>query len=138
MNKISATELTALQENVSKLNQVHIELGRLENQKHKILHQVNEIESMFDELQKDLEEKYGKVNINIENCEFTLIEENDEKNDDITLIKENEVVELLNVSKVTLNSWRKNNILKENIHYFRIGRSIRYKKEELLNFSNDE
>ena len=138
MSKISATELTALQENISKLNQVHIELGRLENQKHKILHQVNEIESMFDELQKDLEEKYGKVNINIENGEFTLIEENDEKNDDITLIKENEVVELLNVSKVTLNSWRKNNILKENVHYFRIGRSIRYKKEELLNFSNDE
>tara|TARA_B100001939_G_scaffold49834_1_gene39132 strand:- start:1123 stop:1539 length:417 start_codon:yes stop_codon:yes gene_type:complete len=138
MSKISATELTALQENISKLNQVHIELGRLENQKHKILHQINEIESMFDELQKDLEEKYGKVNINIENGEFTLIEENDEKNDDITLIKENEVVELLNVSKVTLNSWRKNNILKENVHYFRIGRSIRYKKEELLNFSNDE
>jgi chaperonin cofactor prefoldin len=70
MNKISATELTALQENISKLNQVHIELGRLENQKHKILHQVNEIESMFDELQKELEEKYGKVNINIENGEF--------------------------------------------------------------------
>jgi predicted nuclease with TOPRIM domain len=138
MNKISATELTALQENISKLNQVHIELGRLENQKHKILHQINEIESMFDELQKELEEKYGKVNINIENGEFTLIDENDEKNDDITLIKENEVVELLNVSKVTLNSWRKNNILKENVHYFRIGRSIRYKKEELLNFSNDE
>jgi len=138
MSKISATELTALQENISKLNQVHIELGRLENQKHKILHQINEIESMFDELQKELEEKYGKVNINIENGEFTLIEEIDEKNDDITLIKENEVVELLNVSKVTLNSWRKNNILKENVHYFRIGRSIRYKKEELLNFSNDE
>lgn len=138
MNKISAIELTALQENLSKLNQVHIELGRLENQKHKILHQINDIESMFDELQKELEEKYGKVNINIENGEFTLIDENDEKNDDITLIKENEVVELLNVSKVTLNSWRKNNILKENIHYFRIGRSIRYKKEELLNFSNDE
>ena len=138
MSKISATELTALQENISKLNQVHIELGRLENQKHKILHQINEIESMFDELQKELEEKYGKVNINIENGEFTLIDENDEKNDDITLIKENEVVELLNVSKVTLNSWRKNNILKENVHYFRIGRSIRYKKEELLNFSNDE
>ena len=77
MSKISATELTALQENISKLNQVHIELGRLENQKHKILHQVNEIESMFDELQKDLEEKYGKVNINIETGEFEEIKENE-------------------------------------------------------------
>lgn len=77
MNKISATELTALQENISKLNQVHIELGRLENQKHKILHQINEIESMFDELQKELEEKYGKVNINIETGEFEEIKENE-------------------------------------------------------------
>ena len=66
-----------MQQNVSKLNQIHIELGRLENQKHKILHQVNEIESMFDELQKELEEKYGKVNINIETGEFEEIKENE-------------------------------------------------------------
>ena len=75
-NKLSEKELKSLQENVSKLNQVHIELGRLENQKHKILHQVNEIESLFDELQKELEEKYGKVNINIETGEFEEIKEN--------------------------------------------------------------
>jgi len=76
-NKLSEKELKSLQENVSKLNQVHIELGRLENQKHKILHQVNEIESLFDELQKELEEKYGKVNINIETGEFQEIKENE-------------------------------------------------------------
>ena len=76
-NKLSEKDLKSLQENVSKLNQVHIELGRLENQKHKILHQVNEIESMFDELQKELEEKYGKVNINIETGEFEEIKENE-------------------------------------------------------------
>jgi chaperonin cofactor prefoldin len=75
--KLTEDELKSLQENVSKLNQVHIELGRLENQKHKILHQVNEIESMFDELQKELEEKYGKVNINIETGEFEEIKENE-------------------------------------------------------------
>lgn len=77
VNKLSEKELKSLQENVSKLNQVHIELGRLENQKHKILHQVNEIELMFDELQKELEEKYGKVNINIETGEFEEIKENE-------------------------------------------------------------
>lgn len=76
-NKLSEKELKSLQENVSKLNQVHIELGRLENQKHKILHQINEIESIFDELQKELEEKYGKVNINIETGEFEEIKENE-------------------------------------------------------------
>jgi chaperonin cofactor prefoldin len=76
-NKLSEKDLKSLQENVSKLNQIHIELGRLENQKHKILHQVNEIESLFDELQKELEEKYGKVNINIETGEFEEIKENE-------------------------------------------------------------
>ena len=75
--KLTEDELKSLQENVSKLNQVHIELGRLENQKHKILHQVNEIESLFDELQKNLEDKYGKVSINIDNGELTEIQENE-------------------------------------------------------------
>ena len=56
--KLTEDELKSLQENVSKLNQVHIELGRLENQKHKILHEVNEVEKLFDELQKNLEDKY--------------------------------------------------------------------------------
>jgi chaperonin cofactor prefoldin len=75
--KLNEEELKSLQENVSKLNQVHIELGRLENQKHKILHQVNEIEALFDELQKNLEDKYGKVSINIDNGELSEIKENE-------------------------------------------------------------
>jgi len=75
---LTEDELKSLQENVSKLNQVHLELGKLENQKHKILHQVNEIESLFDELQKELEEKYGKVSINIDNGELSKIPEKDE------------------------------------------------------------
>ena len=77
LNKLTEDELKSLQENVSKLNQVHIELGRLENQKHKILHQVNEIEALFDELQKNLEDKYGKVSINIDNGGLSEIEENE-------------------------------------------------------------
>jgi len=76
--KLTQDELKSLQENVSKLNQVHLELGKLENQKHKILHQVNEIESLFDELQKELEEKYGKVSINIDNGELSEIPKKNE------------------------------------------------------------
>lgn len=75
--KLTEDELKSLQKNVSKLNQVHIELGRLENQKHKILHEVNEVEKLFDELQKNLEDKYGKVSINIDNGELTEIQENE-------------------------------------------------------------
>jgi len=41
------------------------------------LHEVNEVEKLFDELQKNLEDKYGKVSINIDNGELTEIQENE-------------------------------------------------------------
>ena len=56
---------------------------------------------------------------------------------DISLINENDAVKLLGVTKVTLNSWRKSNVLIKHKHYIRIGRSIRYKREELLNYKNN-
>ena len=54
---------------------------------------------------------------------------------DVQLISETEVTKLLKVTKVTLNKWRKNNILIEGKHYMRIGKCLRYKKSALLNFS---
>jgi len=70
---LTEDELKALQENVSKLNEVHMELGVLENQKHKILHEMNEIEKEFNDLQKQLENTYGKVSINMDNGELSEI-----------------------------------------------------------------
>ena len=57
--KLTENELKSLQENVNKINQVYMELGRLENQKHKILHQMDDIDNDFENLQKEFEEKYG-------------------------------------------------------------------------------
>ena len=54
---------------------------------------------------------------------------------EIQLISETEVAEILKVSKVTLNKWRRDNILIEGKHYIRIGKLLRYKKNALLNFS---
>ena len=54
---------------------------------------------------------------------------------EIQLISETEVAEILKVSKVTLNKWRRDNILIEGKHYMRLGKCLRYKKNELLNFS---
>ena len=51
-------------------------------------------------------------------------------------ISENDTVILLGVSKVTLNNWRKDNVLRKGEHYIKFNRSIRYKKNALLNFSN--
>ena len=57
---------------------MHVELGRLENQKHKIMHNMEDIDNDFNNLQKEFEEKYGKVSINIENGELTEIPEENE------------------------------------------------------------
>ncbi len=75
---LTEDELKSLQENVSKLNEVHMELGVLENQKHKILHEMNEIEKEFNDLQKQLENTYGKVSINMDNGELSEIPQKDE------------------------------------------------------------
>ena len=76
--KLNKEELNSLQDHVQKLNQIHVELGRLENQKHKILHNMEDIDNNFNNLQKEFEEKYGKVSINIENGELTEIPEENE------------------------------------------------------------
>tara|TARA_X000000950_G_scaffold90515_1_gene113846 strand:+ start:37 stop:276 length:240 start_codon:yes stop_codon:yes gene_type:complete len=64
------------------------------------------------------------------------IEEINKEKEDDKLISENQVSELLNVSKVTLNKWRSKDILKKNIHYIKIGRSLRYKKSAIINFDS--
>ena len=51
-------------------------------------------------------------------------------------ISENDAVILLGVSKVTLNSSRNDGVLKKGTHYNVFKRTIRYKKNALLNFSN--
>jgi len=68
---------------------------------------------------------------------FKRVNEIDHKTPELSLINENDAVKLLGVTKVTLNSWRKSNVLIKQKHYIRIGRSIRYKREELLNYKNN-
>ena len=68
---------------------------------------------------------------------FKRVNEIDHKTPELSLINENDAVKLLGVTKVTLNSWRKSNVLIKHKHYIRIGRSIRYKREALLNYKNN-
>ena len=75
--KLTKLELKTLQETVQKINQVHVELGRLENQKHKIMHNMEEMDQDFADLQKEFEDKYGKVSINIESGELSEIKEDE-------------------------------------------------------------
>jgi len=66
----------------------------------------------------------------------TLSAQLENQNSTTEFISENDAVILLKVSKVTLNSWRKEEILKKGIHYIIFKRTIRYKMNALVNFSN--
>ena len=73
--KLTEDELKNLQEHVTKINQVHVEIGRLENQKHKILNNMKDLDDKFTEIQNQIEKTYGKVSVNIDNGELSEIKE---------------------------------------------------------------
>ena len=58
--KITDNELKELQEINSEFNKRKAALGELEMQKHSILHQVDELNKSFSNIEKKLVEKYGE------------------------------------------------------------------------------
>jgi predicted DNA binding CopG/RHH family protein len=82
VEKIEKEELDNLQNIIGRLNNLKIELGNIENAKHKMLHQIGEIEAKeFATAQQELEEKYGKVNVNISDGTITKVEDEPSKED---------------------------------------------------------
>ena len=76
---ISEDQLKSIQEVVSNINQVHMEVGRVESQKHSFLHNLVEHQTKLQTIQKELEDEYGKVNINIQTGEINHDVETDKK-----------------------------------------------------------
>jgi hypothetical protein len=74
VEKITPEELVELQEFVGKLNQVQMELGKLELQKNQAISAYAEVQTSMREFQKGLEEVYGQVSINIEDGAITVPE----------------------------------------------------------------
>jgi predicted nuclease with TOPRIM domain len=74
-NKITEEELKSLQELVAKLNNASSQLGNIEMQKHQLLHASQALQSDMAEMQKSLEETYGKVSVNIQDGTYKEISE---------------------------------------------------------------
>jgi hypothetical protein len=70
-------ELAKLQEAVTKVNQIKNEIGNIEIQKHELLHLTVDANNSLAEIQKELEEAYGKVKVDITTGEITEGESND-------------------------------------------------------------
>lgn len=74
-NKITQEQLEELQGYVGKLNNAASQIGNLEMQKHQIQHAAAEIQNDLNKFQQKLKEKYGDVQINIQDGTFKPIEE---------------------------------------------------------------
>ena len=75
MSKITEEELAALKDQESKKLQIIQEVGSVEARKHQLLHILEQILSEQEETKVSLEDKYGKINVNLEDGSYSLIEE---------------------------------------------------------------
>ena len=72
---ITEKELEEVREQQTKIAEIKQDLGTLEMQKHEILHVLVDINKEVNDTKKLLEEKYGRVNINLDDGSYTDIEE---------------------------------------------------------------
>jgi uncharacterized protein YoxC len=75
--KVTDEQLKELQETVNKLNQMQMQIGGLELQKHELAHAIVEINDDLQNTRKELEKEYGNVSINISDGTITQKEEED-------------------------------------------------------------
>ena len=75
VNKIEEQELTTVKEQQSKIQRVVMDLGALEVRKAEVLGAYSEFAKELEGTKKELEEKYGQVNINLQDCSYEKIEE---------------------------------------------------------------
>jgi len=68
---ITEEQLNAIKSIVSPISKIQTELGRIETQKHIMLHQITKLQESLQEEQTALEKQYGKVNVNINDGSIT-------------------------------------------------------------------
>ena len=78
MEKIKDEELKKLQELVGNINNLQIQIGGLELQKHQTLHKISDLQGELSLLQKELEKEYGTVSINLQDGTISKEQEDDE------------------------------------------------------------
>jgi hypothetical protein len=77
--KIKKDQLEKLQNIVNQVNQLQMQIGGLESQKHELLHMIANGKTKLDGLQSDLQKEYGDVSVDIKTGEIKK-NESDKKN----------------------------------------------------------
>jgi hypothetical protein len=75
MSKITEEQLKQLQEQEGKKNAIKHDIGLLETQKHGLLHAFAKIQEEQEKLKVQLEDEYGKINVNLEDGSYEIIAE---------------------------------------------------------------
>ena len=75
MSKITEEELEQLKDQESKKSAILHDLGVLETQKHNLLHAYAIIQDEQNKSKVALEDKYGKINVDLSDGSFETIEE---------------------------------------------------------------
>ena len=82
VTKITDEELKSVQEKVGQINNLQLQVGGLEVQKTIVVEQIKAAQLDLNELQKTLEETYGKVTVNLQDGTIKPIEENESDKED--------------------------------------------------------
>jgi hypothetical protein len=75
MSKIKEEQLKTLVEQKTAADELIINLGMLEAKKHELLHTFAQISGELEDTKKDLEEEYGKINIDLQTGKYTPMED---------------------------------------------------------------
>ena len=78
MSKITEEQLKQLKEQEGKKNAIKHDIGLLETQKHALLHAFAQIQEEQEQLKVQLEEEYGKINVNLQDGTYEIIAEEEE------------------------------------------------------------
>ncbi|MBN88286.1 hypothetical protein CMO95_01670 [Candidatus Woesearchaeota archaeon] len=74
VKKITQEELDNITKLQTEIAQLLQDIGVNEAEKHAMLHKIAGVNTKQEDVKKELEEKYGPININLENGEYTVIE----------------------------------------------------------------
>ena len=77
MKKLTKKELESLQEKVTQFNNALNNLGRIEMQKQQMIIETANYEKQVKYITDEFEDKYGKMQVNIETGEMKEIEDNE-------------------------------------------------------------
>ena len=74
--KVTDEQLARIQNSVSSINNHQMEIGRMETRKHQLLHNLVGMQEQLNSLQKELQEEYNTIDINIDTGEINYPPEN--------------------------------------------------------------